>query len=226
MDHAVHAKGHPISVESNLIELRQYTLHVGKRDTLIELFEREFIKGQADAGMRVIGQFYDLDRPDHFVWIRAFADMQQRKAALEKFYFGPVWQTHREAANATMIDSDNVLLLKPVQGFSSFERQKTADGLLVVLVYPVANLKSATAFYAHQLEPILQTANAEILATYFTESSHNTFPELPVRTEAVFVCFARFNNESAFESQRSRFEKLSSGTLESLRLRSTLRSTL
>ena len=120
-----------MSVESNLIELRQYSLHIGKRDRLIELFEREFIQGQADAGMLVIGQFYDLDRPDHFVWIRAFANMEQRKAALEKFYFGPVWQTHREAANATMIDSDNVLLLKPMQGFSSFKRQNTLDGLQI-----------------------------------------------------------------------------------------------
>ena len=38
--------------------------------------------------MRVIGQFTDLDRPDHFVWLRGFADMAARRAGLESFYAG------------------------------------------------------------------------------------------------------------------------------------------
>lgn len=31
---------------SPIVELRQYTLHPGKRDTLIELFDREFVETQ------------------------------------------------------------------------------------------------------------------------------------------------------------------------------------
>jgi len=46
-----------------ILELRQYTLHDGKRDTLIDLFEREFIEPQEVLGMKVIGTFRDLDRP-------------------------------------------------------------------------------------------------------------------------------------------------------------------
>ncbi|WP_406513549.1 hypothetical protein [Streptomyces sp. NBC_00161] len=34
-----------------IVELRQYTLHPGARDTLIALFEREFVAGQEAAGM-------------------------------------------------------------------------------------------------------------------------------------------------------------------------------
>ena len=30
------------------------------------------------------------------------------------FYYGPVWKEHRTAANGMMVDSDNVLLLRPV----------------------------------------------------------------------------------------------------------------
>src|SRR5215475_7116365 len=103
-----------------IVELRQYTLHPGKRDTLIEIFDREFVESQEDVGMRVIGQFRDLDNPDRFVWLRSFSDMTTRAQALASFYGGPVWKTHGPAANATMIDSDNVLLLRPVGSRTAF----------------------------------------------------------------------------------------------------------
>src|SRR5215475_8279574 len=94
-----------------VVELSQYTLHPGQRDVLIELFEREFIEGQEATGMAILGQFRDLDRPDRFVWLRGFADMPSRAESLQAFYVGPVWQQNRAVANATMADSDNVLLL-------------------------------------------------------------------------------------------------------------------
>ena len=40
-----------------IVELRQYTLHPGKRDVLIDLFDREFVESQEALGMKVIGQF-------------------------------------------------------------------------------------------------------------------------------------------------------------------------
>ncbi len=42
---------------SPIVELRQYTLHPGQRDVLIELFERAFIEVQEAGGATVIGQF-------------------------------------------------------------------------------------------------------------------------------------------------------------------------
>ena len=90
------------------------------RDALIELFEREFIETQETTGMIVLGQFRDLDDPDRFVWLRGFSDMANRATALQEFYGGPVWKAHRDAANATMIDSDNVLLLRPARSDSAF----------------------------------------------------------------------------------------------------------
>ena len=47
-----------------VVELRQYTLHPGQRDTLIDVFERELIETQEAVDMTVIAQFRDLDRPD------------------------------------------------------------------------------------------------------------------------------------------------------------------
>src|SRR5947208_9014093 len=103
-----------------IVELRQYTLHPGKRDVLIVLFDREFIEPQEAIRIKVIGQFRDVDDPDRFVWLRGFRDMASRVKALQDFYGGPVWKAHREAANATMVDSDNVLLLHPATPASAF----------------------------------------------------------------------------------------------------------
>ncbi len=69
-----------------IVELRQYTMHPGRRDVLIDLFDREFIESQEALGIRVIGQFRDLDRPDYFVWLRGFPDMESRLQALTTFY--------------------------------------------------------------------------------------------------------------------------------------------
>ena len=100
--------------------IRQYTLHTGHARVLIELFEREFIESQEALGMTLVGQFRDLDNPDRFVWLRGFADMTTRAQALQAFYSGPIWKTHREAANETMIDSDDVLLLRPARPAAGF----------------------------------------------------------------------------------------------------------
>ena len=59
-----------MSLSLSVIELRQYTLHPGRRDDLIALFEREFVEPQEALGIAVLGTFRDLDAPDRFVWLR------------------------------------------------------------------------------------------------------------------------------------------------------------
>ena len=51
----------PAETCCQIVELRQYTLHPGKRDVLIDLFDRELVESQEALGMKVIGQFRDLD---------------------------------------------------------------------------------------------------------------------------------------------------------------------
>src|SRR5919199_1692664 len=96
---------HEGAAMAEVLELRQYTLHPGRRDELIELFDREFVESQEAVGAQVLGQFRDLDDQDRFVWLRGFADMATRGRALPAFYGGPVWREHSAKANATMIDS-------------------------------------------------------------------------------------------------------------------------
>ena len=171
-----------------IVELRQYTLKPGQRDTLIELFDREFVETQEATGLRVLGQFRDRDRPDRFVWLRGFRDMPARARALGAFYGGPVWKAHREAANATMIDSDNVLLLRPVgAGFSlaGLTRDATrAPRDYVATIYYFA--ERPTPAVIAQFDRALPPGGVR----FVTEDSENTFPALPVRTgEYAFVVF-------------------------------------
>jgi quinol monooxygenase YgiN len=180
-----------------IIELRQYTLHPGMRDELIELFEREFLESQEAAGNVVLGQFRDIERSDRFVWLRGFRDMPARAQALAEFYGGSVWKANRDAANATMIDSDNVLLLRAVRTESQLpfnERDGAVrDGLVIATIYYL-NAPPEDGFI-DAFERHLKTehaSSADILGYYVTERSENNFPALPVRSgENVLVCFTR-----------------------------------
>ncbi len=97
-----------------IVELRQYTHQPGRRDEFVELFEGPLYDPLEAAGMDIIGVFGDLDDSDRTVWLRSFPDMAARLAALEDFYNSDLWWSHRDAVNATLVDSDNVLLLNAV----------------------------------------------------------------------------------------------------------------
>ena len=196
-----------------VVELRQYTLVPGGREKLIALFEREFIETQEATGMTVIGQFRDVNNPDRFVWLRGFSDMDARALALKAFYGGPVWKAHRDAANATMIDSDNVLLLRPASPTSGFQLENvnrrpslestvTRRDLLVATIYHLGITRGVdfVAFFEHDLQPHLANAGISVLASFVTETHPNTFPGLPVREDAnVFAWFSRFPDRESYE---------------------------
>lgn len=175
-----------------VLELRQYTLHPGAREALVSLFEREFVESQEALGIRLVGLFRDLDREDRFVWLRGFEGMPQRTRALEAFYGGPVWQRHREAANANMIDSDDVLLLRPALADSGFAVAAGATppaagahraGVVEIRVlYAGGDARAADLETARrEFAALLQDAGGRALAMLAVEHAPNRFPRLPVR---------------------------------------------
>lgn len=196
----------------DVVELRQYTLRPGRRDDLVELFDRRFVETQEEVGIRVLGQFRDMERPDRFVWLRAFEDMGARRDALSAFYERhPAWREHREAANDTMVDSDDVLLLRPVgavggdvwgpeppvrAAVDAAAAGAAGGGLVTVGVHHVADeeaLEEFTGFFEERIRPALVACGGAPLACLRTEYAENTFPALPVRAgEHVFVCVQRF----------------------------------
>lgn len=158
-------------MDIRVVELRQYLLKPGRTDDLIDVFDRELVETQEACGMRVIGQFRDLDRPDRFVWLRGFTDMEARRRALTDFYGGPVWAEHGPAAVDTMIDSDDVLLLEPSTLLLPDARPdgEVTPSELTITVFDGVSSASAAG------DPLglLRTLRAE-----------NTYPALPIREDA------------------------------------------
>jgi hypothetical protein len=203
-----------------IVELRQYTLHPDMLDRFIPLFEREFIETQEAVGITVIGHFRDQDDPNRFVWLRGFPDMPARAEALQAFYGGPVWKAHREEANANFIDTDNVLLLRPVSAASEFSFAKLkrppvgtsapGKGMIVATIYyfdtPVST--DFAEFFAGMMKPELAKAGISIAAELQTESSPNTFPRLPVREgENVFIWIATFASPDNYAKSLAQLEQ-------------------
>jgi quinol monooxygenase YgiN len=236
-----------MSLLQTVIELRQYRMKPGKRDDLIDLFEREFVESQEAHGMSLLGQFRDLDAPGHFVWMRGFESMAARKAALEGFYGGPVWQAYREAANATLADNDDVLLLKPPAAAARLDlppRQAAGTdpepaSLIGVTIQALDGPPDPdfTGRFEAEVRPALEAAGASVLGWMVTESAENSFPRLPVREgEPVLVWIGRFADAAAYADHLIRAERAGlgdgfgavsrRGVIQRLRLAPTARSRL
>ena len=194
-----------------VVDLRQYTLHPGLRDTLIDVFDEYFVEGQEAAGMHIVGQFRDLDDPDRFVWIRGFTGMPERAEALNAFYYGPVWREHAATANKTMIDSDNALLLRPVELRDGYPRldsprgKDIPDSVIAGAVYHRASPDDGfVEFFTDHVVPLLVDGGAEPVAVFETLVAENNFPALPLRDEVVLAWFARFADDAAYDEHRRR----------------------
>lgn len=172
--------------------------------------------------MHVLGQFRALDRPDAFVWIRGFPDMEHRRESLTAFYCGPVWAEHGKAANAMMIDSDDVHLLEPVEGSPG----------LAELIGPRPPL-GHTSDDESEIHAVICQLRVEDTASYLqhcgdhlaalqTLHRPNTFPQLPVH-EDVHVVVTLAGDSKAVSDEP---DALATGPVQRLRLRPTPRSAL
>lgn len=222
-------------------ELRRYRLKPGSREGLIALFEREFIETQEVEGMTLNGTYRDLDDPDAFVWFRSFPDMEQRARALAAFYGGPTWQAWGSAANATMINSDNVLLLRPVGAVFPPSAGHANDGPVAISTCSLAPGREDdfARRWRSDVQPMLESVGARIDAAFVSEKSANSFPQLPVREgDTVFVWVSAFRDDASYQAHLAELGALPDWTekalpwldrqiwrpVETLRLRPTARS--
>jgi hypothetical protein len=224
MDQAVVAA--PAIETSPVVELRQYTLHPGKRDVLMSLFEKKFVTSQQALGIRLHGEFRDTSNPDRFVWLRGFASMDERPKALEAFYGGPAWRENRNEANATMIDSDNVLVLEPANG-QGFTLARKMTSTMVATVYLLQSpVDSAfVRWFDERVAPVMAQAGAKPVAELKTLEAKNNFPKLPVREgEHAFVWIAAFDNDDAYREAVRKFEASPDGMKVTGEMRAKLAS--
>jgi NIPSNAP len=208
-----------VTTDVAVVELRQYTLVAGRRDEMIAIFERHFIEPQEEAGMRLLGHFRDLGDPNRFVWLRGFRDMPSRRAALEAFYGSELWFEHRDAVNETIVDSDDVLLLRPAAEckWSSGARRANGRGSLTAAIWSFS--EPVPPHTIEMLADELATAGGTTVAVLVTEPSENDFPRLPVREgENVAVWLGRIDEPG--------LDSLPMGPLQTLRLAPCARSVL
>lgn len=215
-----------------IVELRRYACVPGKRDELVELFDREFVDSQEATGMTIIGQFRDLDDPDRFVWLRGFPDMASRARSLESFYGGPVWAEHSSAANATMLTWNDVFLLSPAStetGFSLPEQDAERTSVILATIHHLE--PGAEAGFADEFDgtvsPALTRMGITVVAKLVTEPSANNYPALPIRDDAnVFVWFSRGAGGQLVVKELERLQTHESREPEMLRLAPSDRSRL
>jgi hypothetical protein len=195
-----------------VVELRQYVTYPGKRDTLIQLFDERFVESQEAVGIKVVGQFRDVNDPDHYTWVRGFDGMEARKKALGDFYYGTLWRANSRAANATLYDNDDVLLLRPASpgaGFDYDPGRRPAPGVSAPAGFVVAHIyyfnhavtPEFGGFFERDLMPVFERHGAHVLARLVSEKSPNTFERLPVRENVdAFVWFAGFPDRAAYDA--------------------------
>jgi hypothetical protein len=164
-----------------LVELRQYTLKPDRREALIDVFNRHLVEPQEALGMTVIGQFRDLVRPDRFVWLRGFQDMESRHRALEALYGGPVWAKHGPAANETMLEWDDVLLLRPARPDTAFAARsepgrEDRPSMVVAGIYPMpASVDGELlARFERAIAPRIKERGIRIAGVFVTEPAPHT----------------------------------------------------
>ena len=202
MDQAI-----PQAVETSpVVELRQYTLNPGQRDTLMTMFESRFVTSQQATGVRIHGEFRDAGDADRFVWLRGFRDMPERQRSLTEFYGGPVWQKYRNEANATMIDASNVLLLQPADGGGfSLARKMTATMVATVYLLQSPVDSGFLRFYKERVRPVMEATGAPPVAELKTLNVPNNFPKLLIReNENAFVVFSAFGNDDDLKRHEER----------------------
>jgi hypothetical protein len=131
--------------------------------------------------------------------MRGFSDLPSRGQALSNFYGSQTWAKHREAANATMIDSDNVLLLHPFEDSEHVREDLSVNkGLLRVAIHHLGSVSTErfSVFWANTLYPILVEGGYSPFCPLMTAKVENNFPQLPLRNDPVFLWFMMFNDKN------------------------------
>ena len=195
----------------SVIELRRYTIKAGEREHFAKYFESYFPEAFEQLGAMVFGQFFERDQDNIFVWLRGFHDMEARAIVNSSFYYGPLWKEHRTTMNDRLIDSDNVLLLRPLDAAHAVPVFPTVDpvnelsgprGVVVAQIFAVKPGEvEALAQRAAPLFATYRAAGARELGVLVSLDAKNNFPQLPVREDGPYlVWLGLFRDDAALRS--------------------------
>ncbi len=190
------------SKEIKVIELRNYLMKPGARDSFIDYFETHFTGSQDVLGGYVLGQFRIKGLADRFFWIRGFADMASRSSFLPAFYGGPAWKEFGPAANDMMLEWHNVHLLRPLKTGVTSNGFAGKKGLLIVDYYLAreGKLDALTDFFQAEYLPFLKASGIDEPTLWVSEMQENDFPRLPViQDKSSLVSLTYFDDEADYQ---------------------------
>ncbi|UCC62565.1 MAG: NIPSNAP family protein [Anaerolineae bacterium] len=75
-----------------LFELRQYRVKPGQRDRWVRFMEEKIIPFQVSKGMVAVGSFVCQEEEDLYVWMRRFANEEERERLYKAVYESDYWQ--------------------------------------------------------------------------------------------------------------------------------------
>jgi hypothetical protein len=195
-----------------VIELRNYLLKSGKRDSFINGFEDKILDTLNGRDNYVLGQYRLKGAEDNFLWIRGFNDMPSRLNALKSFYSCKYWEEVVWIPQAYMLNYTNVNLLKPLiftgenqnsaAGFPSdwFGKPK---GIAIVDFYYATNgwLDKLVEFMKAKYDPVIRASNVENISYWISEQAINDYLDLPAyQDKNLLVTISFYENEEAYQN--------------------------
>lgn len=225
MDWRTNENNVPQLDDYNAIEFRRYPVAPGEREHFTQYFEAWFPEAFEQAGSIAFGQLYERGDPNAFTWMRGFHTIQDRAISNAAFYYGPVWQEHREVVNKLLPgDDDNVLLLRPLDSKTQIPvlpavdpvtEPKGAQGIVVAVIYAVKK-ESIDAFSKQALDALAghDMTGVHPAGVLVTLDVPNNFPQLPIRTDGPYlVTLHVVQDESVLKDSFDPFMKATEQTL-------------
>jgi hypothetical protein len=227
MDHVKHLR------DFQVIEFRRYTIKQGEREHFAQYFESYFPEAFQQMGAIAFGQFSERKNPVGFTWMRGFKNTDARAIINAGFYYGPLWREHAPTMNSLMVDSDNVLLLRPLTpahgvlvlpAVDPIKEVNGAQGIVIAQIFAIKpNSVDAFARQAEETFASYRSAGAREAGVLVTLDVTNNFPQLPVRTDGPYLVWLGIVKDN--KTLEMRFTSLAKRSTQSLSSTGLLRST-
>lgn len=95
-----------------LFEFRYYRIMNGRRAEWVRLMEEKIIPFQISKGMVFVGSFVSLDEEDLYVWIRRFADEEERDRLYKEVYESATWKEEFSPATDGILNKENMVVMR------------------------------------------------------------------------------------------------------------------
>lgn len=207
-----------------VLEFRRYTIKEGEREHFAQYFDAYFPEALQQLGTIVAGDFFERKNSSGFTWIRGFHTLEDRAVVNAQFYAGSVWKEHKKTMNDLIVDSDNVMLLRPLSPergipiLPAVDPIVEANGVQGIVVAQIFAVKAdSVEAFAKAAEPTFasyRAAGVREAGVLVTLDVPNNYPQLPIRTDGPFlVWLGVLKDKQMLENE---FNRLAERSLQSL----------